>query len=246
MWPAFQWITCCNLQQCLHDRIRAKKWNLSDLFVLSCLSKDGSCHLITRVCFSACQSVLQREAKNVNSGQQHSTCPDWENWLRFIVCLFVLASRTEREQHGNPRFKISCSSFFPPSLLASPIKALMLFTLSILWPPFSASVLRLSSPSVSNSSFFIETNRLEVTPGRAADESWLLRSTQSDGFSFASKTRWYSFVAMAPNFLLAWSAKLCESLRGLLNGDVQPEFKSAVWCCFPPGCLLQLILLVLY
>ncbi len=128
-----------------------------------------------------------------------------ESWLRFIwnAHVFVLASRIARAQHGNPLFKISCSSFFPPSLLASPIKALMLFTLSFLWPPSSASVLRLSSPSVSNSSSFIETNRLEVTPGRADDDSWLLRSTQSEGFSFASKTWWYSFVAMAPNFLLA-------------------------------------------
>lgn len=139
------------------------------------------------------------------------------SWVNKIV--HVLTEKTEfifmwtltylywppdlREQHGNSLFKISCSSFFPPSLLASPIKVLMLFTLSFLWPPSSALVLRLSSPSVSNSSSFIETNRLEVTPGRADDDSWLLRSTQSEGFSFASKTWWYSFVAMAPNFLLA-------------------------------------------
>lgn len=150
--------------------------------------------------------------------------PKKTDWDSNEVLTYLHWSPELREQHGNPLFKISCFSFFPPSPLASPIKALMLFALSFLWPPSSTSVLRLSSPSVSNSSSFIETNRLEVTPGRAADDSWLLRSTQSEGFSFASKTRWYSFVAMAPNFLLAWSTKLGKSLQGLLNGDVQLEF----------------------
>lgn len=178
-----------------------------DLFVLSCLRQMAPVIFCNNLCLFFSLSVvlqLRQRYNNVKSGKQNSACPYWKLiYIQWNTCVFVLASRTERELHGNSLFNISCSSFCPPSLLALPIKVLMLFTLSFLWPPSSASALRLSSPSASNSSSFIETNRLEVTPGRADDDSWLLRSTQSEGFSLASKTRWYSFVAMAPNFFKA-------------------------------------------
>lgn len=176
-------------QNSMHD--------LTDVLALSC--RREMVPVITSVYFSTCQESFNRgktQQRQLGSTKNYMS----ELWKRIEIHVNLY---WPREQHGNPLFKISCSSFCPPSLLASPIKALMLFTLSFLWPPSSASALRLSSPSVSNSSSFIETNRLEVTPGRADDDSWLLRSTQSEGFSFASKTRWYSFVAMAPNFLLA-------------------------------------------
>lgn len=84
---------------------------------------------------------------------------------------------------------------------------------------------RLSSASLSNSSSFIETNRLEVTPGRGDDDSWLLRSTQSEEFSFTFKTLWYSIGCNRTQFPPGLEHRSpLESLRGLLNSDVQIQF----------------------
>lgn len=84
-------------------------------------------------------------------------------------------SRWPAEGRGIPLFEIFVLLLLarpparPASLPVSAIKVLTLLNSSFLWPPSSVPGLR--SPSASNSSSFIETNRLEVTPGRA--RRWL-------------------------------------------------------------------------
>lgn len=97
---------------------------------------------------------------------------------------------------------------------------------------------RLSSPSFSNSSSFIETNRLKVTPGRGDDDSWLLRSTQSEEFSFTFKTPWCSIGCNRTQFPHGLGHKSpLKALRGLLNWDVQIQFDfgSVAMKMFPLG-----------
>lgn len=193
-------------------------------FVLSEMTPAISCNNL--YLFSDLSAVL-RQRQNIttsNLDQQSTTRPNCENWLRFMRLWIGLANM----EIPSLRFHV------PPSVRPlrwhRPLKS----SRCSLYHSYDPH-LRLSSPSVSNSSSFIETNRLEVTPGRAHDDSGLLRPAQTEGFSFASKTLWYSFVAVAPNFLLASSTIHCESLRGLLNRDIQPQpgLRSAEWCCFP-------------
>lgn len=82
----------------------------------------------------------------------------------------------------------------------------------------------LSSPSFSNSSSFIETNRLEVAPGRGDHCCWMLRSTQSEEFSFVFKTPCYSIGGNRTQFPPGWEheSPLGPS-GGLLNPDVQTQ-----------------------
>lgn len=116
------------------------------------------------------------------------------------------------EEIPSLRFFVFLPPARPPSLLASAIKALTLLTSSFLWPP--SSVARLRSPSASNSSSFIETNRLEVTPGRARRWLGVLASAQSEGFSFAWETRRVFIYCNGTQFS-GWLGALApaESLR---------------------------------
>lgn len=143
-------------------------------------------------------------------------------------------SRRPGEGRGNPLFEIFVflPPARPPSLLASAIKALTLLTSSFLWPPSSVPGLR--SPSASNSSSFIETNRLGVTPGRA--RRWLGAAR--------GRSEWRVFICLRdaagihllqrhPIFSLARSARARWIFeRGLLDGDIQLPPYTALHCLY--------------
>lgn len=186
--------------------------------------------LCNNLCLFNLLVVLQLAKYNNISKTEHVLTEKTE-WDPFEMLKCLYWPRELRENNMEiPSLRLHVPPFFRPLCWRRPLKRSCCSLYHSYDPHLRHRYWGFPPPSVSNSSSFIETNRLEVTPGRAGDDSWLLRSTQSEGFSFASKTWWYSFVAMAPNFLLAYSAKLEESLPGLLNGDVQPSFMTAVWC----------------